>query len=55
MKYRWHSQKRCYTYASGFTCILIKTKRGKVERRRRKQSKDEHKTNYLLLLAEMME
>ena len=32
MKYRWQSQKRCYTYVSGFTCILIKTERGEVER-----------------------
>ena len=37
MNYRWHSHKHSYTDASGFTCMLIKTKRGKVERRRRKQ------------------
>ena len=35
--------------------MLIKTKRGKVGRRRRKQSKDEHETNYFLLLETMEE
>ena len=57
MNYRWHSHKHCYTYASEFTCMLIKSKRGKVERRKRKQKlRDEHKKNdYLLLLAETME
>ena len=31
MKYRWHSHKNIYTYASRFTWIFIKIKRGKVE------------------------
>ena len=43
MNYRWHSHKHCYTDASGFTCMLIKTKRGKVERRRRKQKQSTYK------------
>ena len=58
MKYRWYSQKRCYTYASGFTCILIKTKRGEVERGegKRNKSKETNIKKYLpLLLAETME
>ena len=37
MKYRWHSHKHGYTDASSFTWTLIKTKREKVERRRRKR------------------
>ena len=37
MKYRWHSNKHGYTDAFRFTWIFIKTKKGKVERRRRKQ------------------
>ena len=37
MKYQWHSHKHGYTDACRFTWMLIITKRGKVERRRRKQ------------------
>ena len=55
MKYRWHSQKYCYTHASGFTCILIKTKRGEVERGKGKKKtkvkrRTEKKSMYLYCL-----
>ena len=55
MNHRWHSQKHCYTYASGFTCILIKTKEVKQKEEEENKSKEEHKKYYLLLLAETME
>ena len=37
MKYQWHSHKHDYTDASRFTWMLIITKRGKVERRRKQK------------------
>ena len=35
MKYRWHSYKHGYTDASRFTWTFIKTKSGKVEKKKK--------------------
>jgi len=49
MSYRWHSLREGNTDAIWLTWIIIKTKRGRVERRRRKQKQRRTWKSYLFI------